>query len=91
MFAGARARTNRHTEVQARILAEARARMIMEAHARKFLPRVRARTEARARIFILKVGACTKSCPRTFPWEIWQNKEKQTHMMCMGSKNKNGT
>ena len=83
MLAEARARTNRHTEVQARTLAEARSWI--------FLLRVRACRESRARIFLLKVGACTEARPRTFPLEIWYNKEEKTRMMCMGGKNRNGT
>ena len=60
MLAGARARTNRHTEVQARILAEAHARMPVEARARTFILRVWACTEACDRIFLLKIWACTE-------------------------------
>ena len=78
MLAEARSRTNRHTEVQARMLVEARSW--------KYLLRVRACKEARDCIFILKVGAFTEAYPWMFPRERWYNKEGKKRMMCMGVK-----
>ena len=63
MLAEARERTNRHTEVQARMLVEARTWT--------FPLRALDCTEARDKKIILKVKACTEACPLTFPWERW--------------------
>ena len=59
MLAKARVRTNIHTEI--------RARMIAEAGAWTFILIVRATKEERARIFLLKVGACMEERPQIFP------------------------
>ena len=73
ILAEARSYTNRHTEVRARMFAEACARILAEAHAQtfplmvwEFLLIVQACTQARVRIFILKARACTVAHPWTF-------------------------
>ena len=82
ILAGARARmlvescaqTNRHTELQAMMLAEACSRIFAEACARMFplrvwgfLLKLRVCKESRDHIFLLKVMACTEAHPQKCP------------------------
>ena len=59
MIVEAHARIHKHTELQARIMAKARARMITEAPAWTFLLTIWAFTKACEIIFLLKVWSCT--------------------------------
>ena len=59
MLAEAYAQTNRHTELIARIL--------LKAHARMFLLRLRMFTKSCAHIYILKLWVFMESRPQTIP------------------------
>ena len=63
MLVEARKWTNRHTEVRARIFAEARARMPKEARAQTFILILQA--------FIMRIRDCTEENARIFLLNVW--------------------